>query len=218
MHFKHSQSDLSYFDISEACGEIIKKPGISFYKKYSIIEGYNDKQRQSLRYQAMVCKKTPIDKKTVDLIHTIKKKISMSIPLEQFMSFDLILKIEGIDIKIFIPFYDDQNKRLILLKITQDAGEQFEREVIKKKYYCEAALMVDAINELNNGQPNIYILAIEINEPHAYAFYKISEELLTCGRQENHEKINLINQCEKQNNYPSYFDGNAKIIEKPHYL
>ena len=63
-----------------------------------------------------------------------------------------------------------------------------------------------------------FILAVEVDNPHAHAFFRIDNSLLEQGDIEITEKIKLLNECETKNFYPSYFGGGAKPVTKPNYL
>lgn len=65
---------------------------------------------------------------------------------------------------------------------------------------------------------NCFILAVEVDNPHAHSFFRIDDSLLEQGDVEITEKLELLNQCNSKNFYPSYFGGGSRTISKPNYL
>lgn len=215
-HFEHYVNSVNNFDIDECVNYLIANSRFAMSKKYSLNQGKNQSQRKdfdmkckSIGRVAVMPRDYHLSLSVVDIVKNIKA-------LEQYKPVKEVSykAASNLNIELDIPLVSADNNKAIIVKVCDDAGKGFERKIINNKFYCEAEI----VRRSMHPEANIFIMAIERDAPHATAIYKISDELLELAEQENSSKIEMINDCVINNHYPTYFDGNAKIINKPNYL
>ena len=207
-HFFNRQRE---FDLNEAVTLSLKSI-YAFGRVYSLIDGYNQKQREECVKTIRMIGKVPYDTKQAELIKGIVKTLKSMEFLHAFKAQDYSVS----DIDFTIPFIShiENKEMLVCVKTTRDASDSFENEIIRQKHYVEVALMRQAVG----SHYDCFILAVEVDSPHAPSFFRIDSSLLEKGDAEISEKLKLLNECETKKSYPSYFGGGAKTITKPNYL
>lgn len=207
-HFFNRQKD---FDLNEAVTLSLKSI-YAFGRVYMHVDGRNQLQRDNSRKFIRSVGKVPHDKKQADLVKSITQRLKSIEFLHDFKSAEY--HVNGIDLTIPFISHIEGQEILVCVKTTRNASDSFEQEIIREKHYVETALMRQAVG----NHYDCFILAVEVDNPHAHAFFRIDSSLLEKGDAEIAEKLELLNQCNSQNSYPSYFGGGAKTISKPNYL
>jgi PDDEXK-like domain of unknown function (DUF3799) len=207
-HFANRQKD---FDLNEAVTLSLKSI-YAFGRVYMHLGGKNQAQRETSRKNIIAIGKKPHDKKQSDLIKGIVQRLKSIAFLRDFKSADY--HVSGIDLTIPFICHIENQEILVCVKTTRDASDRFENEIIREKHYVETALMRQAVG----NHYGCFILAVEVDSPHAHAFFRIENNLLEQGDIEIKEKLELLSECQTKNSYPSYFGGGAKTITKPNYL
>lgn len=207
-HFFNRQKD---FDLNEAVTLNLKSI-YAFGRVYSLVDGNNQKQRETSRSTIRMIGKVPYDAREAELIKGIVKTLKSIAFLHDFKAQDY--SVNGIDFVIPFISHVTGQEILVCVKTTRDASDIFENEIIRQKYYVETAMMRQAVG----NHYDCFILAIEVDNPHAYSFFRIDNSLLEQGDIEISEKLELLNKCHSKNSYPSYFGGGFKEISKPNYL
>ena len=199
------------FDLNDAVTLSLKSI-YAFGREYMLTQGFNQEQRERSRRNIQAIGKIPYDARQHDLIKGVVKSVKSIEFLSDFKPQDFSVN----DINLTIPFvYHIENKEILVsVKVTKDASDAFENEIIRQKYYVETALMRQAVG----SHYDCFILAVELDNPHAHSFFRIDNSLLEKGDAEISEKLALLNECKTKNYYPSYFGGRAKTISKPSYL
>lgn len=207
-HFKNRQVA---FDFNEALNFYLNSR-FSFGKRYAMIDGRSIKERETARESIINCGLIPYEKRQRPIIENMAKAIKSIEFLRDFKSERY--HVNSIDLTIPFISHIEGQEILVCVKTTRNASDSFEQEIIREKYYVETALMRQAVG----NHYDCFILAVEVDNPHAHAFFRIDGSLLEKGDAEIAEKLELLNQCNSQNSYPSYFGGGAKTISKPNYL
>lgn len=206
-HFKYKSN---IFDYSHAVNLSLKSI-YAFGRVYSLVDARTKAERERMRETITAINKIPYDVMQGETIKSICNNINAIQFLRNFERAEYCYE----NINILLPFICHTQKIIVNVKVTKNASQHsFEKEIINHKYYAELALMRLAVEK----NYDCYILAIEIDDPHAYAFYQISEDLLSLGRDEISNALNIYKECQENNYYPTYANGAATLIEKPNYL
>jgi exodeoxyribonuclease VIII len=104
---------------------------------------------------------------------------------------------------------------IIDFKTTTSAETKFfEREIFRYSYYRQAAWYRWAYESVVNICVGFFIIAVEKGPPYGVNVFRLSEELLTLGEQENRRALDLYAKCLEENDWPSYDEG-PKTVELP---
>lgn len=203
-HFYNFVKD---FDFSEALTFMVMNK-FSFAQRYSQIDGRNKEQREnsirSIKLTGSISYSYN-ERETIDAMHDVIKSMDFIKDATKVTS-------RHRDVSIEIPLVFHDEKSCFAIKVVRDV-RFFEKQIIEHKLYVESAFFQKILPFYQ-----CYFLAIELDKPHGFGFFKIDQDLLNLGLSEIEHNFEVLNQCEQSNTYPSYFDGGAKTINKPNYL
>jgi hypothetical protein len=91
------------------------------------------------------------------------------------------------------------------IKSTDDASPtSFESSIFKFGYHRQAAFYLNGANALGLNIKHFLIVAAEKTAPFACAVYRLSDEAIELGREENAVLITKYARCVEANEWPSY--------------
>lgn len=207
-HFFNRQKK---FDLNEAVTLSLNNI-YAFGRVYMHVDGKNQAQREQSIKTIISIGKKPHDKRQADLVKSITQRLKSIEFLRDFKASEY--NVNGIYLTIPFISHIQGQETIVCVKTTKNASDSFENEIIREKYYVETALMRQSVG----NHYNCFILAIEIDNPHAHSFFGIDDSLLEQGDIEITEKLQLLKDCHSKNFYPSYFGGGSRTITKPNYL
>lgn len=94
------------------------------------------------------------------------------------------------------------------IKTTQDASpEKFPYDVIKYRYYAQAAMYVDGARAAGLEIDDFAIIAVEKTAPYGVMLYQFKPEALDGGRQFIRPLLNTWAECQRTGIWPGYPQG-----------
>lgn len=106
------------------------------------------------------------------------------------------------------------------LKKTRDASERgFARSVVQYRYYQQAAMYLDGINQVSDTEYNEFVfIAVCDQEPYEIGVYSLSQEFLEFGYSEYRRLLDKVRLHQELNLFPNFNSAGVVEIKKPAYL
>lgn len=134
----------------------------------------------------------------------------------------IFTEINGLPIKIRPDLINYNDNMIIDLKTSYSASvREFQKKVFNEELgYClQAALYLDAANQVFNGAP-IKVFAwvvVEMDQPYGVNVFYANEETIEVGRQRYLRAIDIVKECVANDKWPCY-EENIHEISKPGWL
>jgi len=90
----------------------------------------------------------------------------------------------------------------------------FSSEVLKRKYYWQAAFYIDIIKEIHGLKKDLafkFIVA-QTEYPHAVQIFTLDPEAIECGRQEYTEALTKLKECKDKDWFPKTLNAKPDIL------
>lgn len=113
----------------------------------------------------------------------------------------------GVQCKGRIDWITNTSVPLVVdLKSTTDASlEGFQRSISKYRYYVQAAMYIDGLEQITNSSPIPFVFAAwEKHTPYASALYYATKDMIEAGRQEYRRLLRIYADCLSKDNWPGY--------------
>jgi len=113
----------------------------------------------------------------------------------------------GVLCKARIDAYCAGPKLGLDLKSTRDASlAEFERSILSYGYHRQGALYLDGARACGLEMNEFLFIAVEKEPPYLAACYRLREDAIQIGRQENRELLARYAECRKTQVWPGYSD------------
>lgn len=94
------------------------------------------------------------------------------------------------------------------LKTTQDPRvAPFEREIFARQYFRQLAFYADALEAVGRKFSHAVIIAQEKAQPFGVCFYRLLDDVLAEGRDQNRRALAILKQCRDTETFPGYPPG-----------
>jgi hypothetical protein len=92
---------------------------------------------------------------------------------------------------------------IVGLKTARDCRHfQFSKQAANLGYHMAWAYYFDAWKAIVSEEPELIEIVAEVDPPHAVAVYRIPPEIILQGREEYHECVKILAECEQSDEWP----------------
>jgi hypothetical protein len=156
-----------------------------FESRYAVWDGGRRAGKEYKAFQESNEGKDILKAEEVEEVTKIVDSVKNNVLLNKMTGTELLVEwdLNGQPFKGFVDGFGDGF--ILDVKTTSDASPKaFLRDVIKYKYYWQAALYLNANEELNfaGEKPDFFILAVETSAPFNTQMYKLKYDLIETSR------------------------------------
>lgn len=119
-----------------------------------------------------------------------------------------LFKMQDLNCKSKIDFYDEKNGLLIDLKTTSKSGEEFLKDCKKFHYNLQMAFYHDGLVQLGKEIKKVLIVGIQNQKPFKITIAELEQDELEVGRDKYNLAIKMLNKIKSDNKYKSELETN----------
>lgn len=213
-----NQKSTSAMDFGSLCHDLILSP-CEIGEKYHIerkIDKFDFRKKEHKDIRDKHLDKILIDGgtyiKALELYKANMKTLDMWLKDDEGLNeVTVINKMDGLQCKARLDYYNSANYGIIDLKIVADASKNgFMDAVAKFGYYIQAAFYLDITNATN-----MFFIAIEKEPPYMLGIYELAPEAIDLGREKIKKAFDIIanKQDYESNQYFEYLNDKKVAIQ-----
>lgn len=111
----------------------------------------------------------------------------------------------GVDCQIRMDWFNPEIG-IIDLKTTAEL-KTFERDCFGFQYISQLAFYQALLEQFSGKQYNVYLIAVEKNEPYACGVWNLKQSILDTARAMNERTIERLVECRKTNSWPTGYEA-----------
>lgn len=114
-----------------------------------------------------------------------------------------LFKVQDLDCKSKIDFFDEKNGLLIDLKTTCKSGDEFLKDCKKFHYNLQMAFYHDGLVQLGKEIKKVLIIGLQNKAPFKITIAELEQDELEVGRDKYNLAIKILNKIKSDNKYKS---------------